>query len=310
MLNRLPDHDKLYAHILRRDPELDGVIYVGVKTTGIFCRPVCPARTPLSKNITFYGSPDEALAAGFRPCKRCRPLDDPNAPGVLHRQAPAACRGRSLPPLERGRPARHGHRARNGAPPFPEALRHELLAVCAGAPSGPCLQHHQERRRGDRGAAGCGLRIRQRFPRSLRATVRRGAQQVARGARPSRWTGSTRRWGRCWRSPTTRTSTCWSSSSARSCRSTSTAIARQFNATVLPGDTKALKLIRKELADYFAGKNLKFTSKIAGAGTDFQNQVWDELRRVPPGVTRSYQEMAATHRPARQPCARSPTPTG
>ena len=83
MLNRLPDHEKLYEHILRRDPELDGVVYVGVKTTGIFCRPVCPARTPLSKNITFYGSPDEALAAGFRPCKRCRPLDDPNAPGVL-----------------------------------------------------------------------------------------------------------------------------------------------------------------------------------------------------------------------------------
>ena len=83
MLNHLPDHDTLYEHILRRDPELDGVVYVGVKTTGIFCRPVCPARTPLSKNIIFYSSPDEAIEAGFRPCKRCRPLDDPNAPGVL-----------------------------------------------------------------------------------------------------------------------------------------------------------------------------------------------------------------------------------
>ena len=67
---------------------------------------------------------------------------------------------------------------------------------------------------------------------------------------------------------------------------------KHFNATVLPGDTKALKLIRKELTDYFAGKNLKFTSKIAGAGTEFQNEVWDELRRVPAGITRSYQEMA------------------
>jgi AraC family transcriptional regulator of adaptative response/methylated-DNA-[protein]-cysteine methyltransferase len=68
---------------------------------------------------------------------------------------------------------------------------------------------------------------------------------------------------------------------------------KQFNATVLPGETPALKLIKKELADYFAGKNLAFTSKIADAGTDFQNEVWDELRRIPPGVTRSYQEMAA-----------------
>ncbi|RYG31500.1 MAG: methylated-DNA--[protein]-cysteine S-methyltransferase [Burkholderiales bacterium] len=67
---------------------------------------------------------------------------------------------------------------------------------------------------------------------------------------------------------------------------------KHFNATVLPGDSKALQLIRKELADYFAGKTLIFKSKIAGAGTEFQNNVWEELRRVPPGVTRSYQEMA------------------
>ncbi|HOZ27868.1 MAG TPA: methylated-DNA--[protein]-cysteine S-methyltransferase, partial [Hyphomonadaceae bacterium] len=67
---------------------------------------------------------------------------------------------------------------------------------------------------------------------------------------------------------------------------------KMFNAIVLPGDTKALKLIRKELADYFSAKTLDFKSKIAGAGTEFQNEVWNELRRVPPGVTRSYQEMA------------------
>jgi AraC family transcriptional regulator of adaptative response/methylated-DNA-[protein]-cysteine methyltransferase len=67
---------------------------------------------------------------------------------------------------------------------------------------------------------------------------------------------------------------------------------KHFNATVLPGETPALKLIKKELADYFAGRNLGFTSKIADAGTEFQNEVWAELRRIPPGVTRSYQEMA------------------
>jgi AraC family transcriptional regulator of adaptative response/methylated-DNA-[protein]-cysteine methyltransferase len=67
---------------------------------------------------------------------------------------------------------------------------------------------------------------------------------------------------------------------------------RQFNATMLPGETRALKLIRQELADYFAGRSLTFTSQIAGAGSDFQNEVWDELRRIPPGSTRSYQEIA------------------
>ena len=60
----------------------------------------------------------------------------------------------------------------------------------------------------------------------------------------------------------------------------------------LPGDTNALKLIKQELADYFSGTSLVFKSKIASAGTEFQNEVWHELRRVPAGVTRSYQEMA------------------
>src|SRR5262245_21148635 len=83
MLNALPPHDTLYAHLQRRDPDMDGVIYVGVKTTGVFCRPVCPARTPLSKNIIFFAAPGDAMAAGFRACKRCKPLDAPDAPGVL-----------------------------------------------------------------------------------------------------------------------------------------------------------------------------------------------------------------------------------
>src|ERR1700743_2686896 len=77
------DHDASYRALCARDARFDGRLYVGVKTTGIFCRPVCPARTPLSKNIIFFASPDDAIEAGFRPCKRCRPLDDPDAPGVL-----------------------------------------------------------------------------------------------------------------------------------------------------------------------------------------------------------------------------------
>jgi AraC family transcriptional regulator of adaptative response/methylated-DNA-[protein]-cysteine methyltransferase len=68
---------------------------------------------------------------------------------------------------------------------------------------------------------------------------------------------------------------------------------RHFNAAVLPGDTPALNLIREELRAYFAGSALTFTSGIAKAGTDFQQSVWDELRRIPPGATRSYAEVSA-----------------
>ncbi|MGZ3721027.1 MAG: Ada metal-binding domain-containing protein [Bdellovibrionota bacterium] len=73
------DRATLYKAVLARDKRFDGRFYVGVRTTGIYCRPVCPAR-PLLKNIDFYRSQAEAEGAGFRPCLRCRPDIAPSAP--------------------------------------------------------------------------------------------------------------------------------------------------------------------------------------------------------------------------------------
>ena len=69
-----------YDALRCRDPAWDGVVFVGVKTTGIYCRPVCPARTPLARNVTFYRSAAAAECAGFRPCLRCRPETAPFCP--------------------------------------------------------------------------------------------------------------------------------------------------------------------------------------------------------------------------------------
>jgi len=74
------DFDANYAALLRRDPALDGVIFVAVKTTGIYCRPVCPARTPFARNVVFYPSAAAAERAGYRPCLRCRPETAPFCP--------------------------------------------------------------------------------------------------------------------------------------------------------------------------------------------------------------------------------------
>ncbi len=68
---------------LTRDIRFDGLFFTAVKTTGIYCRPVCPAPTPKPSNITYYPSAAAAAAAGFRPCLRCRPEAAPGSP--LHR---------------------------------------------------------------------------------------------------------------------------------------------------------------------------------------------------------------------------------
>lgn len=65
--------ESVYETILRRDTKYDGRYYVGIKSTGIFCRPSCRSRIPKPENVKVYGSIEEARQAGFRPCKRCRP---------------------------------------------------------------------------------------------------------------------------------------------------------------------------------------------------------------------------------------------
>ena len=57
-----------------RDPEAEGVFVVAVRTTGVFCKPTCPSRTPLQKNVEFHATGWDAVVAGFRPCRRCRPM--------------------------------------------------------------------------------------------------------------------------------------------------------------------------------------------------------------------------------------------
>ena len=67
-----------YQALLEKNAEYEGIFYVGVRSTGVFCRPTCPARKPKFTNCEFYSSAQEALLASYRPCMRCRPLSHPN----------------------------------------------------------------------------------------------------------------------------------------------------------------------------------------------------------------------------------------
>ncbi|GAA3116566.1 DNA-3-methyladenine glycosylase 2 [Planomonospora alba] len=75
------DSDSCYRAVVARDPRFDGRFYTAVTSTGIYCRPICPARTPALRNVRFYRHAASAEAAGFRPCKRCRPELSPGDPG-------------------------------------------------------------------------------------------------------------------------------------------------------------------------------------------------------------------------------------
>jgi AraC family transcriptional regulator of adaptative response / DNA-3-methyladenine glycosylase II len=72
------DHDACYRALSTRDARFDGRFFAAVRTTGIYCRPICPARTPKPENVTFYSTASAAQEAGYRPCLRCRPESSPD----------------------------------------------------------------------------------------------------------------------------------------------------------------------------------------------------------------------------------------
>lgn len=91
MLIQTPLDDDRWRAIVRRDRQADGLFYFSVRTTGVFCRPSCAARLPLRDNVAFHRTPEDARAAGFRPCMRCKPTEPPLS--ERHAQAVArACR--------------------------------------------------------------------------------------------------------------------------------------------------------------------------------------------------------------------------
>ncbi|MFO0924377.1 MAG: methylated-DNA--[protein]-cysteine S-methyltransferase [Pirellulales bacterium] len=67
--------DKMYSALVNRDTSFDGIFYAAIKTTGIFCRPSCTARKPLASNVLYFSTVQDCLAAGYRACKRCRPME-------------------------------------------------------------------------------------------------------------------------------------------------------------------------------------------------------------------------------------------
>ncbi len=93
------DHGACYEAVRRRDPRFDGRFYTAVTSTGIFCRPSCPARTPRAANVRFYAHAAAASNAGFRPCRRCRPELAPGHPEWNRR---ADLTGKALALIEQG----------------------------------------------------------------------------------------------------------------------------------------------------------------------------------------------------------------
>ena len=79
----LPPPETMYRALVNRDASFEGIFFIGVRTTGIFCRPTCPAKKPARENVDFFATSIEAIESGYRACLRCHPTEPGKRPPEL-----------------------------------------------------------------------------------------------------------------------------------------------------------------------------------------------------------------------------------
>jgi AraC family transcriptional regulator of adaptative response/methylated-DNA-[protein]-cysteine methyltransferase len=290
MLYDLPDDATLYRALLDRDPSWEGRAWVGVTSTGIFCRLTCPARKPLPRNCCFHGTPAACLAAGFRPCLRCKPLEavarsEPivarllteldAAPDRLWRERDLA--GMGLDPST----VRRAFRRHLGAT-FLEIARHRRLRDGAGvlAAGGRVIDAQLE----------AGFESGAAFREAMARLLGR-APAALDAAAPVRVSWIATPLGDMVVAADGRAVHLLEFIGRRALPRELRAVEAAAGGLGL-GRTPAADALEAQLGAYFAGLAFDFDLPLIAGGTAFEQTVWDALRRVPVGETRSYGALA------------------
>ena len=282
------DRDWAFAAFDLRDRALDGRFVGAVKTTGIYCKPSCPARRPLRKNVTFYWTPTEARAAGYRSCKRCLPDDvGRDADGIVKALALIAARDDrvSLDAMAKaaGYAPHHFHRVfkrATGITPAAyvradRAKRAEIALVANGRVTDAIYE--------------AGYSGPSRFYAESKARL---------GMTPSAWknggAGVTIRWAVV---ETRLGQMLLAATDKGICRLSfdegETELRRRFpRADIRPGDKAFDALLKSAIAAVDHPAQMP-SLPLDVQGTAFQQAVWQELRRIPAGETRTYAQIAA-----------------
>lgn len=289
-----PDEDRLYAAVVARDKSLDGTFVYSVATTGVYCRPSCPSRHARRENMAFHASGAAAAAAGFRPCKRCKP--DAASLEAEHAQRVAkACR--MIEEAEEP-PTLDVLAAAVGLSPY---HFHRIFKGITGVtPKAYAVAHRQNRVRDNL----------KRSPNVTKAIHEAGFNSSGRfyastdkilGMTPTRFRDGGKDMqlrfaiGKC-------------SLGAILVAATDKGIAailldddpetllrdlegRFPNAELIGGDRKFEQVLAKAIA-LIEAPGTRFDLPLDVRGTAFQHRVWQALREIPVGTTVSYSELA------------------
>ncbi|SFS91315.1 AraC family transcriptional regulator, regulatory protein of adaptative response / methylated-DNA-[protein]-cysteine methyltransferase [Sulfitobacter marinus] len=292
MLFDLPDHATLYQALVARDADYDGQAYVGVATTGVFCRLTCPARKPKSENCTFYASVGACIEAGFRACKRCHPLEpmasaDPAIGALL-----TALEARPEYRWSEADILRLGFDLSTIRRSFKRQFGMTFLEMA-----------RQRRLRGGFETISDGGKVidAQIDARFESASAFRAAFAQLLGRAPGTLDGSAMLYADWIATPLGDMISVSDESQLhllefvdrKALKAELSKLDKLTKGRIGIGKTAIGTLIKAELAAFFDGTSSKFTTPLAYHGAPFARRVWDELRQIPPGVTFSYSQIAA-----------------
>lgn len=290
-MKTLPAIPEMQRAVDRSDASYDGIFFVAIRTTGIFCRPSCPARRALAKNREFFATAREAVFAGYRPCKRCRPMETDGRPpewvarllGEVERDPKARWRDQDLRRL-----AIDPARARRF---FNQHFGMTFQAYCRGRRMGEALNQIKRGAKLDDVALGNGYDSHSGFREAFVKTFGRPpGQGRTAGCVVVAWAESpvgpllmgAADDGVCLLEFTDR----------RALETQIATVRRRFACALVPGTHRYLDLLQDELSRYFARSLTEFTVPLVYPGSPFQQQVWEQLRQIPYGETRSYEDIA------------------
>lgn len=287
----LPSADVMYRAIENRDVSFVGVFYVAVKTTGIFCRPGCPARIPKRENVEFFARATDAMYAGYRPCKRCRPLDNGAKPPDW------------IEPLLAKVETEPTHRIRDfelrSLGIAPERARRWFKTRYGMTFQG----YHRARR------MGLALKTIRNGGDRVDAAIEQGydsdsgfrdAFEKVLGAPPARAEGLSAMLASWIETPlgpmlaaANDEGLCLLEFVDRRMLPTQVERLRKlFACAVVPGANGFIQQIEEELAAYFRAELREFRTPLVLRGSEFQEKVWRRLLEIPYGETQSYGRMA------------------
>jgi len=285
-------NEEYYRALLEKRTEYEGVFYVGVKTTGVFCRPTCPARKPKFENCEFYETAQQALLASYRPCQRCRPLSHPNHVSEVVHQLVAAVEEN---PEKRWKEqdfknlsvdestARRQFKKRFGMTFVEYARARRMGLALKNIRSGQKIIDTQLSA-GYESSSG----FRDAFSRIMGA-----APTLVENSQVLKASWIDTRLGPMIAIGDESALYLLEFVDRRGLEREVERLRQRTKSAIIPGVTEPIQSIESELTRYFDGKLTEFKTPVTVLGSPFQKSVWEQLMKISPGETRSYSDIAA-----------------